>query len=276
MSLRRAAVAGAFYPADPATLRAQIEAMIRPDPKPALGVLVPHAGYDYSGAVAGAALSRVAVTRDVVLLSFNHRAQRPKLSIWSEGAWQTPLGQVPIATELVDRLRGLAEPDEAPFLREHSGEVQVPLLQVLRPDVRIAPLSVDSHDREAIAVFAHGLARAGGDALVVATTDLTHCGESYAAPAPPGKSAREWAREQDAAVLETIRALDVDAFWRVVEERHVTMCGVAPTAALITYARARGAKSAEIVKYATSADDEPDADRAVGYPGVIVRTHVET
>ena len=274
MSVRLPAVAGVFYPGDEPSLRRKL-ASCTPQAQRgrALALLAPHAGYDYSGPTAGAAYARVEVTPEVVLLCFNHRSVGRPVALWTEGGWRTPLGTAPIATDLVDRIRAAfprADLDEAAFHREHSGEVQVPFLQAARADVRIAPVSLNTHDRAVLRDFGRALAQAAGDCLVAATTDLTHCGEGYGVMPPAGKSPGEWAREQDALVLDRVRALDADGFWRVVEERDVTMCGIAPTAAMIEYARARGASSAEVVAYATSADGEPGADRAVGYPGVIV------
>jgi AmmeMemoRadiSam system protein B len=278
--LRLPSVAGLFYPADPAALRAKLAGLLVAAPQaPARAALSPHAGYDYSGRVAAAVYARIVVPRDVVLLSFNHRGRGARFGTWPRGAWRTPLGDVPVAEDLVRRLREAApdlEEDEAGFTGEHSGEVQVPFLQMVRPDVRIAPLSVNAWEgrtlgREDLARFGATLATAVRDELVLATTDLTHCGAGYGAPPPPGRRAIDWTRSQDLLVLDALKRLDEEAFWEAVAPRGVSMCGVGPTAALIAYARARGASSAEVVAYETSADNEPDDDRAVGYPGVIIR-----
>ncbi len=278
--LRLPSVAGLFYPADGGALRRKLEALQPAGPREAArAALAPHAGYDYSGRVAGAVYARIAVPRDVVILSFHHRGEGARFGAWARGAWRTPLGDAPVAEDLVGRLLeavpGLEE-DEAAFAGEHSGEVQVPFLQAARPDVRIAPLSVNAWEggesgREDLARFGAALAAAVREELVVATTDLTHCGRAYGVLPPPNRRPADWTREQDRLVLDAVARLDEPAFWDAVARRGVSMCGVGPTAALIGYARARGAASAEIVAYETSADDEPDADRAVGYPGVIVR-----
>ncbi|MBI2933729.1 MAG: AmmeMemoRadiSam system protein B [Planctomycetes bacterium] len=275
MSVRNPAVAGMFYPEEEAALRTKVATLLprETDRRRAIAVLVPHAGYDYSGPVAAAVYGVVEITPEVVLLSFNHRMAGAPVGLWTEGEWRSPLGAASISTELVDRISAAfpqAEIDEAAFQREHSGEVQVPFLQVLRPDVRIAPVSLNTMDRRVLGDFGRALATATGEALVVATTDLTHCGVRYGVPPPSGRSARDWAREQDAAILEPIRGLDIEGFWRVLTSRGVTMCGVAPTAAMIEYARARGATRAADVRYATSADDDAGAELAVGYAGVIV------
>ena len=277
--LRLPSVAGLFYPADADTLRLKLSGVLPPGPRrPARAALVPHAGIDFSGRVAGAAYARIDVPRDVVLLSFNHRGFGARFGVWGRGAWRTPLGDAAVAADVVDRLRagvpGLEE-DDAGFQGEHSGEIQVPFLQAARPDVRIAPVSINAwtggaSGREELERFGRALAAGVRDELVVATTDLTHCGEGYGINPPPGKTPMEWAREQDRLVLDALARLDAAAFWEAVEKHEVTMCGVGPTAALIAFARARGACAADIVAYGTSADDEPDATRAVGYPGVVV------
>lgn len=278
--LRLPSVAGLFYPADADALRRRLAALMPPSsPSAARAALAPHAGIDYSGRVAGAVYARIAVPRDVVLLSFNHRGVGARFGAWPRGAWRTPLGDARVAEDLVRRLRDAVpylEEDEAAFAREHSGEVQVPFLQAARPDVRIAPVSVNAWEgketgREELARFGVALASVVRDELVVATTDLTHCGEGYGIPPPDGVPPVEWARAQDRWVLDALARLDEDAFWEAVADRGVTMCGVGPTAALLAFAKARGGASAEIVAYATSADDEPRADRAVGYAGAIVR-----
>jgi AmmeMemoRadiSam system protein B len=268
-------VAGTFYPGDAGRLRRDLERLAPPGPRrKALATLAPHAGYAYSGAVAGAVYGSVEIPRDVVLVSFSHRGRGAPVAVWPEGPWETPIGEAPVAGELCRELlllRGVTD-DRAAFEGEHSGEVQLPFLLHLRPDVRIAPLSVQTHDPAALRALGEALAAllAARDALLAATTDLTHCGEGYGVAPPPGRTPAQFAREQDARVLARIAALDFDGFFDVVERHDVTMCGVAPTALMIAYARARRAAAAEVVKYATSADDEPGADRAVGYPGVVV------
>ena len=278
--LRLPAVAGKFYPGDPERLRKLISSFSAPGPRErAAAILVPHAGYEYSGRVAAATYARAEIPRDVVLLSFRHRGSGVPFGAWTRGAWRTPLGDAPVAEELMARMRDafpdLAD-DESGFAGEHSGEVQVPFLQAARPDVRIAPVSLNApEDRDALERFGAALASILRDELVVATTDLTHCGEGYGTALPDGRRPVDWAREQDRYVLDALEGLDLEAFWNAVVYRRVAMCGVAPTAAFIAYVRARGATGADIVAYATSADDEPNDDRAVGYPGVIVN-HVET
>jgi len=264
MPLRPPAVAGTFYPGQAETLRRELDGLIPAAPKgKALAVIVPHAGYVYSGRVAGAVYARVDVPRDVVLLCFNHRGLGHEFAIWPDGAWRTPLGDAPVNGDLARRIKD-AFPDaaynEVGFLDEHSGEVQVPFLQKLRPDVRIAPvaLSVGLGSAEALQAFGRALATVDGDFLVVGTTDLNHYED------------QKTTITKDEAVIRAIEALDVEALAAAIRTEDVSMCGYAPTIATIAYARARGAAAARTVMHATSGDVSGEYDRVVGYAGMII------
>ena len=264
MPLRPPAVAGSFYPGRAETLRRDLDGLIPAGPKEkALAVIVPHAGYMYSGKVAGAVFARVEVPRDVVLLCFNHRGAGPDFAVWPDGAWRTPLGDAPVNADLVGRIRRAypeAADDEAGFLGEHSGEVQVPFLQRVRADVRLAPvaLSVGLGSSAALADFGRALATVGGEFLVVATTDLNHYED------------QRTTLEKDAAVIGAIEALDAGALREAIRTKDVSMCGFAPAIATIAYAKAKGAAAATLVMHATSGDVSGDTDRVVGYAGMII------
>lgn len=262
MTTRAPAVAGTFYAGNAVDLRRQVEAALPPGPPPgrAWAVVVPHAGFMYSGAVAGAVYARVEVPRDVVLLCFNHRGRGADVAVWSEGAWRTPLGEVPVAEALgrdVLRLCPKAVADETGHLGEHSGEVQLPFLQARRPDVRILPVALSTDDFDALRAFGASLARLPGDFLVVASTDLNHYEDQATT------------LRKDAEVIRALEALDADAL-RAAVRGGVSMCGYAPAAAACAYARAKGAARAVTVKHATSGDVSGDLDRVVGYVGMIV------
>jgi len=264
MPLRPPAVAGTFYPGLAETLRRELDGLIHAAPKErALAVIVPHAGYIYSGRVAGAVYARVEVPRDVVLLCFNHRGRGRDFSIWPDGAWRTPLGDVPVNSELAGRIQE-AYPDarfhDVAFLDEHSGEVQLPFLQKLRPDVQIVPvaLSVGLGSFEALQDFGRALATVEGDFLVVGSTDLNHYED------------QETTIAKDEAVIRAIEALDAKALADAIRTHDVSMCGYAPTIATIAYAIARGAAAAKTVMHATSGDVSGDYDRVVGYAGMII------
>lgn len=263
MTTRAPAVAGSFYPGNAVDLRREVEAAcpLAPRVEDAWAVVVPHAGYLYSGAVAGAVYARVRIPRDVVLLCFHHGGRGADVAVWPSGAWRTPLGDVPIAEELaaaiLERCPG-ATSDSAGHLDEHSGEVQVPFLQVRRPDVRLVPVALSTGDFEVLRAFGTALASVPGDYLVVASTDLNHYED------------QETTLRKDADVIRALERLDAEGVREAVFRRGVSMCGYAPAAALCAYAKAKGASRAVTVKHATSGDVSGDYDRVVGYVGMIV------
>lgn len=264
MPLRPPAVAGTFYPGHAETLRRELDGLIpAATPERALAVIVPHAGYVYSGRVAGAVYARIEVPRDVVLLCFNHRGRGRDYGIWPEGAWRTPLGDASVNADLARRIRSAypdADFDEAGFLDEHSGEVQVPFLQSRRPDVRLVPvaLSVGLDSAAALQDFGLALAALDGDFLVVGSTDLNHYED------------QQTTLEKDNALIRAIEALDEAALASEIRGRDISMCGYAPTIATIAYAKAKGAAAAKTVMHATSGDVSGDYDRVVGYAGMII------
>ncbi len=266
MGLRLPAVAGTFYPGNAETLRSELDALIAPAKREkALAVVVPHAGYAYSGRVAGAVYGRVDVPRDVVLLCFNHHGAGSDFAVWPEGAWRTPLGDVPVNAELARAVKEAFLPadfDEAGHLDEHSGEVQVPFLQRVRPDVKIVPVALSAGPGEKtfaqMRAFGQALARVPGDFLVVASTDLNHYEDQATT------------KTKDEAVIGAIEALDVEALRVTIATHAVSMCGYAPTAATIAYAKAKGASRAQTVAHATSGDVSGDYDRVVGYVGMVI------
>ncbi len=266
MSHRAPAVSGTFYPGTAAELRRDVESMLGRGPKSkALAVVVPHAGYVYSGRVAGAVYGAVEIPRDVVLLCFNHRGQGAEIAVWPRGAWRTPLGDAPVEEALARRVKEAcegAEFDEAGHRGEHSGEVQVPFLQVARPDMRLVPvaLSLGRDDRSARRLEAFGASLAGveGEFLVVASTDLNHYED------------QETTLRKDAAVIRAVEALDAEGLRAALRRERVSMCGYAPVLAAIAYARARGATSARTLAHATSGDVSGDREQVVGYAGMLI------
>lgn len=266
MTVRAPAVAGTFYPAQAEQLRRDLDKLIPAARKErAVALVAPHAGYAYSGRVAGAAYGRVEIPRDVVILCFNHHGAGADFAVWPDGAWRTPLGDAPVNAELARRIKEAFLPadfDEAGHGDEHSGEVQVPFLQRLRPDVRIAPVALSvGHDAKSVAqlrAFGKALAGVEGDFLVVASTDLNHYED------------QKTTVEKDQAVIRAVEALDEEALVEAVRTREVSMCGVAPTVAAIAFAKARGATKAGLVAHATSGDVSGEYDRVVGYAGMVI------
>jgi AmmeMemoRadiSam system protein B len=268
---REPAVAGRFYPSDPGELAGEVASFLAGPPRGrasavpprhAFGVLSPHAGYVYSGAVAGATFARVAVPRRVVVLCPNHTGIGQRVSVWPGGTWVTPLGHVEVDEEMTRDivLAGLATPDREAHRLEHALEVQLPFLQVRRPDVSIAAICVSGLPFSRCREIGEGLARVAArhQALVVASSDMSH----YLPAAV--------AREKDRLALDRMLALDARGLHDVVSREEISMCGFVPATIMVVAAVAQGAREAELVRYATSGDVTGDDGSVVGYAGVVL------
>jgi AmmeMemoRadiSam system protein B len=268
--LRPPAVAGRFYPDDAETLEKDVERYLSAgragEPARAIAMVAPHAGYMYSGAVAGQVFARIRVPERVVVMGPNHTGRGERVSVVPAGAFQLPGGAVPIDEELAAAILDhvpAARADADAHRMEHSVEVELPFLLALERAVRFVPMVLGGlSERDSIAV-GEGLARAiaavGDDVLVVASSDMSH----YLPDAE--------ARRVDKIALDALLTGDAATLHRTVRERDISMCGVIPTTAMLAYARAAGAAQApSLVAYATSADASGDRSRVVGYAGVVV------
>lgn len=270
-SIRRPAVAGRFYPGDPESLRDEAGAYLSPSdaaPEPpirAIGCIVPHAGYMYSGHVAGDVFRRIEVPELCVVLCPNHTGVGYALAIMSQGEWETPLGNVPIdtafAAELKNRCAALEE-DATAHRAEHAIEVELPFLQIRQPGLRFVPIAIGTRHLEVLEQLGEALALTIANrkerALIVASSDMNHY-ESDAIT-----------RIKDHQAIERILTLHPRGLYDAVTQQNISMCGFAPAVAMLTAARKLGATSVDLVKYATSGDVSGDRDRVVGYAGVIV------
>jgi AmmeMemoRadiSam system protein B len=273
-TIRHPAVAGRFYPRDSESLRQEAGAYLsqsappaRENPKPirALGCIAPHAGYMYSGHVAGELFARVQIPERCIVMCPNHTGMGRPLAIMSEGEWETPLGNVAIdaalAQSLKQRFPALQE-DSAAHRAEHAAEVELPFLQLRQPKLRFVPIALGTGQFDALEQLGLALADviAGQEEpiLIVASSDMNHY-ESDAVT-----------RVKDHRAIERILALDARGLYDVVTLQQISMCGVGPTVAMLTAAMKLGASSAELVKYATSGDVSGDREMVVGYAGVVV------
>jgi AmmeMemoRadiSam system protein B len=267
-TIREPAVAGRFYPRDPGELRVAVESFIglQSATIPAIGGIVPHAGYMYSGHVAGAVYATLDVPRRCILLCPNHTGVGHPLAIMSQGDWMTPLGVFPIDSQLAEALKQrfplLAEDAQA-HRAEHSAEVQLPFLQVRRPDCTFVPIALGTSRYEILEALGIAIAdtirELGEPVLLIASSDMNHY-ENDAVT-----------RQKDYLAIKRILAMDAPGLFDVVMNENISMCGFGPAVAMLTAARRLGAKVSEMVKYATSGDISGDRERVVGYVGIIVR-----
>lgn len=266
--LRHPAVAGRFYPSDPDDLRAEARTYLSQPSQPpvkAIGCIAPHAGYMYSGQVAGAVFAHIEIPELCVLLCPNHTGMGRPLAMMSEGAWKTPLGEVPIDTQLARTLQQqfpALQEDSAAHRAEHGAEVELPFLQLRQPRLRFVPIALGMAQFEALAGLGQALAEVialqADSVLIVASSDMNHY-ESDAVT-----------RAKDHRAIERILSLDARGLFDVVTQQDISMCGFGPAVAMLTAARQLGAKSAELVKYATSGDVSGDRNMVVGYAGMVV------
>jgi len=265
---REPAVAGRFYRDDTAGLAAEVDGFLSSGsadagPAPAIGLLAPHAGYLYSGAIAGEGYARVRVTDRVLVMGPNHTGLGAPAALWPDGRWRTPIGDVPVDPELTAALAdgpGVQE-DETAHRFEHSIEVQVPFLQRAHPGVSIAALCLSHLSLADCRRIAGTVATATSrpEALLVASSDMSHY-----LPA-------ETARALDQRALDRVLALDPEGLYEVVHRERITMCGIVPATVMLFAARERGATRAELVRYGNSGDASGDMRRVVGYAAVVVR-----
>lgn len=269
--VRLPAVAGRFYPGDPNDLRAEARsylcraASIEQTAERAIGCIAPHAGYVYSGHVAGAVFARVSVPRRCIVLCPNHTGVGQALAIMSEGAWKTPLGDVPIDTELAhavtERFPSVHE-DSSAHRTEHAAEVELPFLQLRQSDLQFVPIALGTGNFETLEQLGKALADVVAaqqePILMVASSDMNHYESDIIT------------RGKDRRAIEKVLALDPRGLFDVVTKQDISMCGFGPAIAMLTAAKALGARSAELVKYATSGDVSGDRDMVVGYAGIVV------
>jgi AmmeMemoRadiSam system protein B len=268
VAIRPAAKAGSWYEGDPRRLAADVRSFLPEDvtAEPAIGAIVPHAGYVYSGPVAGAVYARIAIPPAAIILCPNHTGRGAPASLDPSDAWRTPLGDVPVDRRLADRLLQLApslEEDAAAHADEHSLELQIPFLQIRRPDIRFVPISIGANDlelcREIGEAAAAVVAEEAERPLLLASSDMNHF------------EPRRVGRAKDDRALAKIEALDAAGLFATVRQERISMCGVLPATALLFAAARLGASEARVVARRDSGDETGDLSTVVGYAGVIVR-----
>jgi len=266
-TVRMPAVAGHFYPDKAQILSQEIETYTRftGEKIKARGCLVPHAGYMYSGHVAGAVFGRLELPRRFIILCPNHTGRGEALAVMSEGEWLTPLGKAPLDSALAGTLKrhyDLLREDSYAHLREHALEVQLPFLQNLLPEFSFVPIAVGTTRYEVLEglgeTIAAAIQEAGEPVLVVASSDMNHY------------ESDEITRIKDRRALDRILELDPRGLFEVVTRQQISMCGFGPAIAMLTAAKQLGATRAELIRYATSGDVSGDRTTVVGYAGLAV------
>jgi AmmeMemoRadiSam system protein B len=276
MKVRRPAVSGMFYAGTARDLKEQIEWCYKHELGPGAiprvnsegrreiaAIVVPHAGYYYSGPVAAHAYKDLAddgIFDTAVILGPNHTGYGYPVSLWAGDDWSTPLGEVEIDKKLAQRLLGgVIRADETAHIHEHSIEVQLPWLQYIYKQLRIVPITMMAQDLETARAVGAAISQADDNSVIIASSDFSHY------------EPQSVAVEKDSSVIEAIVALDEEELYKRCERLNCTMCGYGPVAAAIVAAKEMKARKASLLKYATSGDTSGDFSRVVGYGSIVIR-----
>ena len=281
--IRQPAVAGAFYPRDAENLKRLIESCFLDDSGAGfipeisnfegsdypINVMVPHAGYQYSGAVASHGYCKIVENgfpEVFIILSPNHTGFGSDISVFNEGEWITPLGSVEVDSEFAEEIisvSDIASADYQAHIREHSIEVQLPFLQYFSSDFKIVPITMGRQDFITSTDLANAIFEAGNKLdksyCVIASTDLSHFNN------------QEKANKVDGFVLEDIEEMNEFKLFEEVIQYNITMCGYGPVMTTISLSKRREMNTCELFAYRTSGDVTGDFTSVVGYASGIFR-----
>jgi AmmeMemoRadiSam system protein B len=276
MEVRTPAVSGTFYPGDENGLRDLVHECFLHEFGPGktpptdseqkiYGVICPHAGFVYSGPVACHSFYAISLSKSklAIITGPNHYGIGKNVASMVDSSWKTPLGLVEVDSESALELReclGILELDSFSHSKEHSIEVQIPMLQETFPnEMKILPISLITQDQKTATQVGSAIAELAkkNDALLIGSSDFTHYEENG------------FAHKQDMALIEPILKLDIDEFYGVLHEKHVTACGYGAIASTMIACKELGATEGKLLKYATSGDISGDKSSVVGYASII-------
>jgi len=267
--IRNPVVAGQFYSGSKDALLKEVAMLVAKGPakEDAIGVLSPHAGYVYSGEVAGSVLGSIKPRDTYIIMGPNHTGLGASFGLSPAKSWKTPLGEVEIDEKLALQIKknsGLIKDDELSHSREHSIEVQLPFLQYMSKNFKFVPLVISYADLDAYRDISKAVAKSIKDlkleknVTIIASSDMTHY------------EPQESAKSKDRAAIEAMLKLDEEELFERVSSMGITMCGYGPALIMIVAAKELGAKKARLVKYATSGDVSGDYSSVVGYAGITI------
>jgi len=290
-NIRRPAVAGQFYEGNETSLNERIKECfleergpktlpkITKADKKKIGIVVPHAGYIYSGPIAAHSYNYLAsngFAKTFIIIGPNHTGMGSKVSVMTEGSWLTPLGKVPINEKLAKQLN--IEPitiDENAHAYEHSIEVQLPFLQFSagKQEFGFVPICMAMQDSETSTkvgkIIADTIIKSDENVVIIASTDFSHAGFNYMSMPPEGIRVDEYAKKQDELAIDQILKMDPEGLIDTVQKNNITMCGYGPVAAMLTALKILGAKRADLLKYGTSYEVHPGTS-CVGYGALVI------
>jgi AmmeMemoRadiSam system protein B len=266
--IRKPCVAGSFYPSDREALEGEVSSYVRSEEEkiPALGLVSPHAGYMYSGGVAGVTFSSVELPERFIILCPNHTGYGENLSIMTKGAWETPLGSTPIDSEIAgELLEGYhrLKDDPSAHAHEHSLEVQLPFLQYLKgpEEFSFIPLCVGERRYEILEEVGEVLGRIlkerGREIFIVVSSDMNHF------------ESQDVSERKDRLALERLEELDYRGLFDTVNRNKISMCGVLPAVIALKAFSLAGGSRGRLIRYTTSAEMSGDRTNVVGYAGMV-------
>lgn len=265
---RSPAVAGQFYQGTASKLHQQVEGYIDRGTRKekVISIVSPHAGLVYSGSVAGAVYSFIDFPETFVLIGPNHTGLGAQISLMESGEWEIPTGVFHIDEKISYKIAmnvPLVTKDAKAHMFEHSLEVQLPFIAYFSKEAKFVPIIILSASVEECRILGEGIAKAIKDAgysvVVVASSDMSH----YVPD--------DVARKKDAKAIEKILSLDPEGLYEIVGKEKISMCGYIPVATMLFAAKALGAQSARLIRYATSAEVSGDYEHVVGYAGIVLR-----
>jgi AmmeMemoRadiSam system protein B len=276
MQVRTPAVAGMFYPKEKEELRTVIRDcflhLLGPGKIPPtssdekiFGVICPHAGYMYSGPVATNSFYSISSQKPelAIITGPNHYGLGCNIAVMKEGMWKTPLGEVEVDTECAIEINKISKDMELDFFshtRDHSLEVQIPMLQqIYSHKFKILPIILIQQDYNTAKKVGSAIAKIAKmrKTMIIGSSDFTHYEEN------------SYAHKQDSALIEPILDLDVDRFYRILQENQVSACGCGAIASTMIACKELGAKGGRLLKYATSGDVTGDKSSVVGYASIV-------
>ncbi len=265
---RAPSVAGQFYFGTAPKLTRQVSDFIDTSGKKekVVGAVCPHAGLMYSGAVAGAVYSVIDFPETFVLIGPNHTGLGARISLMESGEWEIPTGTFGIDEKISYRIAmhvPTVTKDSKAHMFEHSLEVQLPFIAFFSPKAKIVPIAILSASVEECRILGGGIAEAvqaaGYPVVLIASSDMSHYVSDRVA------------REKDRKAIDRILAFDPEGLYETVLKERISMCGYLPVTTLLFAAKALGAQSARLVKYATSGEVSGDYDHVVGYAGIVLK-----
>ncbi|HSA77212.1 MAG TPA: MEMO1 family protein [Nitrosarchaeum sp.] len=275
MQIRTPAVAGMFYPNEKKELKKVINecflhnfgpGKIPPSniKKKIFGVICPHAGYVYSGPIA--CNSFYEISSDLpdlfIIIGPNHWGIGSSVATMTDTKWETPLGEVEVDSEIaeeISKLTDVIEIDNFSHSREHSLEVQIPMLQEIAVNFKIVPIALINQSKEIAIKVGSAVAQIAQKkkVMIIGSSDFTHY------------ESNEFAHKQDSALIEPILELDVDRFYDILHKKDISACGYGAIASTMIACKEIGATKGELLKYATSGDISGDKSSVVGYGSII-------